>query len=54
MWDETYLRISLTAESAPDVEIWAAERNASKLMESVFGLRVVFDVSPLDRAFDST
>jgi exopolyphosphatase/guanosine-5'-triphosphate,3'-diphosphate pyrophosphatase len=43
VWDETCLHLSLAAESSPDVEIWAAERNAAKLMESVFGLRLVFD-----------
>jgi exopolyphosphatase/guanosine-5'-triphosphate,3'-diphosphate pyrophosphatase len=43
MWDETTLRLSLVSETSPAVEIWAAERNATPLLETVFNLRVVFD-----------
>ena len=49
MWDEKYLRISFVADAHPAVEIWQAERHAAPLLESVFGLRVVFNSEDFKR-----
>ncbi len=42
-WDEDYLHLTLIADEFPAVELWEAERNAAKLVETAFERQLLFD-----------
>ncbi|MFL7837688.1 MAG: hypothetical protein ACK2T4_01555 [Candidatus Promineifilaceae bacterium] len=42
-WDETTLRLTVVADEYPAVELWEAEKNASKLIEKAFGKELVLE-----------
>ena len=42
-WDETTLRLTVVADEYPAVELWEAEKNAARLMETAFERELVLE-----------